>query len=355
MRWPGDFTAHRLVRSGPLRVLAAWIGGFSAIAEPEAGDISERELGRIRARQMDAVRQLTPVTMTVNLINVAIVLGLFWNAGSRMFLGLWAIGIASAALLALRSWMRSRQIRPEGSSLRGMRRMTLQAFFLAAIWGALPLALLDRVAPSSQMIVACLMAGMIAGGAVTLSTVPRAGLVYTWTLAFASAASLVVAGDKVHLFTAIFLLALYRLHRPQRRLARQSVLENLQAQFKLERQTEIISLLLKEFQENASDWLWQTDAEGRLTYVPDRFAEVAQIPRPLLQGAHLSEVLEMLCPDDAITASNIAALMARRAPLHEMSVRVVAGGETRLWSLTAKPRSRRRRPLSSAIAASAAT
>ena len=119
MRWPGDSTAHGLVRSGPLRVLAAWIGGFSAIAEPEAGDISERELGRIRARQMDAVRQLTPVTMTVNLINVAIVLGLFWNAGSRMFLGLWAIGIASAALLALRSWMRSRQIRPRDPRCAG--------------------------------------------------------------------------------------------------------------------------------------------------------------------------------------------------------------------------------------------
>jgi two-component system, sensor histidine kinase len=45
-----------------LRAFAGWIGGFSAIAKPEAGDISERELGRIRARQMDAVRQLTPVT-----------------------------------------------------------------------------------------------------------------------------------------------------------------------------------------------------------------------------------------------------------------------------------------------------
>ena len=112
---------------------------------------------------------------------------------------------------------------PEGSSLRGMRRMTLQAFFLAAIWGALPLALLDRVAPSSQMIVACLMAGMIAGGAVTLSTVPRAGLVYTWTLAFASAASLVVAGDKVHLFTAIFLLLFTGFIARNVALARQSV------------------------------------------------------------------------------------------------------------------------------------
>jgi signal transduction histidine kinase/CheY-like chemotaxis protein len=337
MKWPGGSSAHRFVRSGGLRVFADWIGGFSAIAEPTAGDISEREVSRIRAEQMDAVKQLVPVTMTVNLINVSIVLGLFWNTGSKIFLSLWAIGIASAALLALRSWVRSRQIRPEKASLRGMRRITVQAFFLAAIWGALPLALLDRVEPTSQMIIACLMAGMIAGGAFTLSTIPRAGLVYTWTMAFASAVSLVLAGGKVHLFTAIFLLLFTGF------IARNVVshgylfLENLQAQFKLERQTEIISLLLKEFQENASDWLWQTDAEGRLTHVPDRFVEVAQIPLPLLKGAHFSEVLEMLCPDDAITASNIAALMARHAPLHEISVRVVAGGETRLWSFTAKP------------------
>ena len=61
------------------------------------------------------------------------------------------------------------------------------------------------------------------------------------------------------------------------------------------------------------------------------------MPLPLLKGAHFSELLEMLCPDDTITASNIAALMERRAPLHEVNVRVVAGGETRLWSLTANP------------------
>ena len=53
---------------------------------------------------------------------------------------------------------------------------------------------------------------------------------------------------------------------------------------------------------------------------PERFAEVAQIPLPLLKGAHFAEVLEMLCPDDEIAASNIAgADGARRAPLHEMN------------------------------------
>ena len=68
--------------------------------------------------------------------------------------------------------------------------MVLQAFFLASIWGALPLALLAKSGPTDQMIIACLMAGMISGGAFTLSTVPRAGLVYIWTMALASAAAL---------------------------------------------------------------------------------------------------------------------------------------------------------------------
>ncbi len=337
MTWPVDVTAHWLVRSGPLRALIGWIGGFSAIAEPKAGDISEREMRRIHARQIDAVTQLVPVTMTVNLTNVSIVLGLFWNTGSKIFLSLWAIAIAAAALLALKWWGRSRQIRPEEASRRAIRRMTRQAFFLAAIWGVLPLALLHKVDPTSQMVIACLMAGMIAGGAFTLSTVPRVGLVYTWTMTLASAGSLVLTGGKVHLFTAIFLL-LFTGFVVRNLVSHGNLfLENLQAQLKLERQTEIISLLLKEFQENASDWLWQTDAEGQLIHVPDRFAEVAQIPLPLLKGARFSDVLEMLCPDDAITASNIAALMERHAPLHEISVRIVAGGETRLWSLTAKP------------------
>ena len=46
----------------------------------------------IRAKQMVAVTQLVPVTMTVNLITVSIVVGLFWDGGENAFLALWAIG-----------------------------------------------------------------------------------------------------------------------------------------------------------------------------------------------------------------------------------------------------------------------
>jgi len=317
--------------------LFGWISGFSAIARIEPGEITDRELSRIRARQIDAVTRHVPLTMSANLISVAIVLTLFWNTGSNVFLSLWALVIAAVALMAARAWVRSWHIAPKGASLHAVHRSTLQAVCLAAIWGALPLALFQKSTAADQMIIACLMTGMIAGGAFTLSTIPRAGLMYIWTMTVASAAVLFEYGDRIHLATAVFLFLLAVF------MARNVVShgnlfqDNLRAQLQLERQTEIISLLLKEFQDNASDWLWQTDARGRLVDARQRFAEVAQMPVSLLNGTHFSELLEMLCPDDTITASNIAALMERQAPLHEITLRVVAGGETRLWSLTAKP------------------
>src|SRR4029077_17983813 len=64
---------------------------------------------------------------------------------------------------------------------------------------------------------------------------------------------------------------------------------------------------------------------------------VAQMPMPLLQGAHFADVLEMLCPGDRSTAYNIIGLMEQGEPLNEMSIKIAAGGEARLWSLTAKP------------------
>ena len=337
MEWPHGLTADWFAHRYPLRTFIGWISGFSAIARIEAGEITDREMGRIRARQIDAVTGLVPVTMTVNLINVAIILVVFWDTGSNLFLSLWATLIAAAAAMTARSWMRTHRDRPPGASLHAVRRMSVQAFFLAAIWGALPLALLHKSGPADQMIIACLMAGMISGGAFTLSTVPRAGLIYTWTMAIASAGALFLCGDKVHLLTAIFLL-LFAGFMVRNVVSHGNLFQNnLRTQLELERQTEIVSLLLKEFQETASDWLWQTDAQGRLTDVPERFAEVAQMPLSLLKGKHFSELLEMLCPDDTITASNIVALMGRHAPLHEINLRVVAGGQARLWSLTAKP------------------
>lgn len=323
-------------RDGLIGAFLYWLGGFE-IEDGLTADLSEHEIRRIRAKQIDAVTQLIPVTMAVTMLNVAIVLILFWGRGWNDFLAIWGLTLAATASLAVRAWRKSRQNPPQEASPRAAQQTLRQAFFLAAIWGALPLALFSRIEPTSQLILACLMVGMMSGGAFTLSTFPRAGLVYLATMTIACAGSLLLCGTGPYLVTAVFLL-LFAFFMARNIVSQGNLfLGNLKAQLELERQTEIISLLLKDFQENASDWLWQTDAEGRLVDVPQRFADVAQLPLPLLKGSQFVDVLDMLCPEDKSAAYNIVGLMEQAEPLHEMNLKVVAGGEARLWSLTAKP------------------
>lgn len=323
-------------RDGLVGAFLYWLGGFE-IEDGLTADLSERELRRIRAKQIDAVRRLIPVTMAVTMLNVAVVLILFWGRGWNDFLAIWGMTLAVAASLAVRSWQRSHRNPPQEASSHAARQMLRQAFFLAAIWGTLPLALFSRIEPTSQLILACLMVGMMSGGAFTLSAFPRAGLVYLATMTIACAGALLLCGAGPYLVTAVFLL-LFAFFMARNIVSQGNLfLGNLKAQLELERQTEIISLLLKDFQENASDWLWQTDADGHLVDVPQRFADVAQLPLPLLKGSQFADVLDMLCPDDKAAAYNIVGLMEQAEPLHEMNLKVVAGGEARLWSLTAKP------------------
>ncbi|HLG84006.1 MAG TPA: ATP-binding protein [Bradyrhizobium sp.] len=330
-------SAKRIARDGLSRAFLSRIGGFTAEAEAGAEPLTASELRRIYAKQIDAVVALTPITMIVNLINVSIVLAVFWNEGANLFLACWAFMIAGVAALAVRSFLRSRRSKPKEASPRAIRHMMRQAFVLAAVWGLLPVVLLHRIEPMQQLILACLVSGMIAGGAFALSILPRAGLIYMWTMTLLSALALFLCGTGPYLVTGVFLI-LFAGFMSRNVVAHGKLFfENLKAQFQLQRQTEIISLLLKEFQENASDWLWQTDADGRLVHVSARFAEAAQLPASLLKGAHFDEVLEMLCPEDATAAAGVIAVLERQEPLHEIGLRVFAGDAMRLWSLTAKP------------------
>jgi signal transduction histidine kinase/FixJ family two-component response regulator len=336
MGWLVKTSQRAEPRDGLVGAFLYWLVGFE-IEDGLTADLSERELRRIRAKQIDAVMRLIPVTMAVTMLNVAIVLILFWGRGLNQFLAIWAITLALAGSLAVRAWRRSHRNPPQEASPRAARHMMRQAFFLAATWGTLPLVLFSLVEPTSQLILACLMVGMMSGGAFTLSTFPRAGLVYLATMTIACAGALLLCGTGPYLVTAVFLL-LFAFFMARNIVSQGNLfLGNLKARLELERQTEIISLLLKDFQENASDWLWQTDAEGRLTDVPQRFADVAQLPLPLLKGSSFADVLDMLCPEDKAAAYNVVGLMEHGEPLHEMNIKVVAGGEARLWSLTAKP------------------
>jgi PAS domain S-box-containing protein len=103
----------------------------------------------------------------------------------------------------------------------------------------------------------------------------------------------------------------------------------------LNRQSEIIALLLNDFDRAEGDWLWQTDRQGRIVFASERLAEITGRPADSLIGQTLRS-LASANPDDA-GWPEFADAMARHASIR--SSEVTAKGDTPgCWQLTARPR-----------------
>src|SRR3954464_11168178 len=167
MRRPDKAMKGTEPRDGLIGAFLYWLGGYE-IEDGLTAGLSERELSRIRAKQIDAVIRLIPVTMAVTMLNVAVVLVLFWGRGWNDFLAIWGMTLATAASLPAPAWRRSHPSPPQQASPpaagpasrpspqsprqkaspRAARQMLRQAFFLAAIWGTRPVALFSRIEPT---------------------------------------------------------------------------------------------------------------------------------------------------------------------------------------------------------------
>ena len=270
-----------------MRTLFEFLFGVGATLD----DLDEQERRRIRVAQIGAVVQLVPLTMTINILNATIIVDVFWGTGSNVFLSIWGTLVALQAGAALWSWKLKRHNRPTGASARSIRRTIGHAALLALTWGAAPLVLFPHADTVHQLVMAAMIAGMISGGAFCLSTVPNAGLAYTWTLAVISAGALWLADYSLYAVMAV-LVVIYAAFISRNVAAHGSLFINhLRAELKLEAQREVIGLLLNDFQEHASDWLWETDATGVLTRVSDRFAEAVEKAPSEMHGARFADLI----------------------------------------------------------------
>lgn len=301
------------------------------------GDLDEPGRARVRAAMIGSVVQLVPLTMTINVLNAIIVSYVFWDAAPRSFLLPWCALIFAAAAISIWSWNRSRRKPPKKASLRAVNRMAIHAAVLGVMWGIAPAILFHSAEVMLQLVMSCLIAGMIAGGAFCLSPVRTAGLAYTWAIIGGAEAGLLLADHP--LFRTIgLLLVMYGVFISHHISARSRLFtQHLRTQLKLEAQGDLITLLLNDFQENASDWLWEADASGALTHVSDRFAEAAKKAPEDMDGVAFSELIGREFEFHSPQVVEIINHMTWRTAFRDIVVSYYVGDEQRFWLLSGKP------------------
>jgi diguanylate cyclase (GGDEF)-like protein/PAS domain S-box-containing protein len=301
--------------------------------------VPEAMAGRVRWEQLASILRLTPVMMTANVVNALLVCLAGVAGPHRDTLILWTAVVVCYALLGLYGWLAAKR-RKSGKntvSARGARRVALQAGLLGCLWGVLPIFVLDDHSVYMNMLVVALIAGMIGTGSFALLTLPMAALAYTTPLVIGSLYVLLTSQQPILLALAGLLIFCYLVVGLSCLSHARVFVDRLVAADELERQKQVVSLLLSDFEEGSSDWLWEVDAAGALTYVSERMAEAAGVPREALIGRVVGGLNARMAEAPEGLASTLSGLLADRKAFRDVVVSVTVGGEAHWWTLTAKP------------------
>ncbi|MGI9350391.1 MAG: putative bifunctional diguanylate cyclase/phosphodiesterase, partial [Rhizobiaceae bacterium] len=194
-----------------------------------------------------------------------VVLALANQPGGRV-LGLWAISLSLVSGMCIFQ-CRIFQERPfsEAVTFSEYRSVANFAALMGALWGMLGMLIYPYLQPEFQIVLIAAICGMFGGAVVSLYMLPRAMFYWLGAAITGSAIALFVAGTFVSYVIAV-LLILYALSLFISGYAISATYTQAKmAHFEVSDQSDTISILLRDFSEKASDWLWEFTDLGEVT------------------------------------------------------------------------------------------
>ncbi|MBT9598759.1 MAG: EAL domain-containing protein [Vitreoscilla sp.] len=302
-----------------------------ASADPAAGEI--------RLRHLEAVIRLTPLVLLANVLNAALVITALAGDVAGGELATWAGLLAMACLLSVHSWWRWRRRVLHRVSPNAVLRATGQAALMSALWAAVPLLWLPQANPAQQLLLSVLTSGVLCAGAFVLAPLLPASLAHVLVLSAAAIGSLLRTGDPVLtllsamvvVYTVIVLVGVWYISR--------LFSSRLMSEREADRQSQMVGLLLRDFEEHSVDVLWEVDWAGRFTHVSDRLTSLLAHSRDTLQQLTLTDALASRLSADTRDAGldTLRRALALGKPFRDIVLRASVGDGSAWWSVTAKP------------------
>lgn len=224
-----------------------------------------------------------------------------------------------------------------GMTREEFRRQTTNSALTAVIW-IIPLFAFGRLLGADQLTALFFIYGLLMAGSVYLfATVPFSIISFIAIIGFGSTTYLAIIGLwqgalASFLFTLSGLVGTVEVGRVylKAKLAEASAVE----------QESVVSMLLREFEENEADWLWEVDPARRLRSVSPRFAYALGRSQAEAEGKPLLEMIAGQAWEDGQCEAGLRDLIERlRAREHfaNILVKVCIGAEERWWQLSGTP------------------
>ncbi|WP_066482652.1 MULTISPECIES: EAL domain-containing protein [unclassified Sphingomonas] len=294
--------------------------------------------GAMRAAQLNAARQLALFTGGANLICAALMILLFRPDVPAWQLMSWGATVASVALAIVFRRLARKAAVSYIASASEIRDTVLEGVALAAVWSVPPLLFAAGAIPQQQFGVCLILGVLMVGVAISMASLPLAGLTFLLVTGGAASAMIYLGGSAIGaslslLFTGLLLLACF---------TRGKALVMLRAsQIALAERDETVSMLLREFEDSGADWLWEIDAQRRVVRASPRFAQSIGVDPTTINDRPFLEVLAGPAWHSGDVPAGLRVLAEKlkgREAFRDLLLPVDVNGEERWWEMAASPK-----------------
>jgi diguanylate cyclase (GGDEF)-like protein len=295
-----------------------------------------------RGQQFHFVVQLIPLAV---LPSVGLLISgswWFWNVGDRtIMLTLASIQLIDGAI-SMTMWRRRRgqpRDTPVADSTVWLMMSTLA--LSAVTWSVLTVYLFSASNFDQKVILLSVIGSVLTCGSWFYAVLPHLAL--TWMFTMSIGLMLGLGLTQWHDYPALPLLLLFYMVVLAWvvLISSRLFMRGLRTELALDQQRQLVGLLLNDFEENASDWLWEISATGHLRYASSRLAAMMGQPLDNILDRSLVELLAEVAPpgDDHAPSPQQSLLkaLAEDVPFRDLTVPVILAGQRRWWALSAKP------------------
>ena len=300
--------------------------------DPEHGDWSQ-----VHGPQYELLHHRATARAVMNLVGVAFLAISFRGLLPSFPIAAWGLGVIAITAYMFRLEQSFASLDIRGFSRAEQRRHTLAAAAKGGLWAVPGIFFLAHADPTLHGVAWAFVAAMMLGSTVTrysalLSSLGFAGIAgLGWTVGLTMHGSLALAIIAV-ISTALTTIGAIESAKAAyaERLARLGMVEKSQ----------VVSLLLREYEDSEADWLFQLDSARRLQKVSPRLAFALGRELGDIEGKSFLELISGPAWETGQfpqSLHDLANKFKERENFSNLTVEVSIAGERRWWELSGTP------------------
>jgi diguanylate cyclase (GGDEF)-like protein/PAS domain S-box-containing protein len=291
-----------------------------------------------RAIQYAGLARYSNLRVATNLVLGLMVCQLFSGYVPLWQLAGWMAMLGATLYFPAIVYRNSGMVNHDQVARRFVLQLVAATSLIAFVWCIPILAFAPLAGPVELATVWTILAALVVAGTLLLNALPLGAFMFNLVLMSASIIAYWQTGNMVTMGSITCFSMLLALSGFEN--ARGYLMFKL-SEHGLAEKDEVVSLLLREFEEGDADWLWQIDAARRIVAASPRFAFAAGREASEIEGMPLTELIAGKLWESGNLPPSLHILsdkLTKRESFSNLIVKVHGEDRTFWWELSASPR-----------------